>query len=61
MDAETALREANSRFGQRFQKLEALAVERGQPLEELDLMAMDSLWEEAKALLAQASDAEEVV
>jgi tetrapyrrole methylase family protein / MazG family protein len=59
VDAETALREANFRFGQRFRKLEALTAERGLSLEELDLVALDSLWEEAKRALAGAADNEE--
>jgi uncharacterized protein YabN with tetrapyrrole methylase and pyrophosphatase domain len=48
IDAESALREANSRFMRRFAALEQRAVETGVALEEMSLEQMDALWEEAK-------------
>lgn len=47
--AEQALRGANARFQRRFRHMEALARERRQDLAELDIAALDALWEEAKA------------
>lgn len=52
VDAESALREANLRFTQRFQQIEALAARRGLQLKELDFAALDVLWQEAKEILA---------
>ncbi|MCA9958366.1 MAG: nucleoside triphosphate pyrophosphohydrolase, partial [Anaerolineales bacterium] len=52
VDAETALREANIRFAQRFQQVEALAAARGLELAALDFAALDALWQEAKENLA---------
>ncbi len=49
LGAEQALRQANTRFQQRFGALEALARQRGLNLEDLDLDQMDALWEEVKA------------
>ncbi len=48
VDAETALREANLRFGRRFRQVERLVAERGLDWAELDLPALDVLWEEVK-------------
>jgi tetrapyrrole methylase family protein/MazG family protein len=48
VDAESALRASNQRFTQRFRTLERLAEERGQQLTDLDIGALDGLWEEAK-------------
>jgi uncharacterized protein YabN with tetrapyrrole methylase and pyrophosphatase domain len=53
VDAESALRATNERFIQRFRTLERLARERGQKLGELDINALDLLWEEAKQIQAQ--------
>ncbi len=50
IDAETALREANERFRQRFTRLEGFAREKGRTLEELTLEEMDLLWERSKSL-----------
>ncbi|MGH2538645.1 MAG: nucleoside triphosphate pyrophosphohydrolase, partial [Candidatus Promineifilaceae bacterium] len=52
VDAETALRGSNSRFEQRFRRVEQLAASRGQKLSELGLEALDALWEQSKAGLA---------
>jgi ATP diphosphatase len=51
IDAEIALREANLRFENRFRELENLAATRGQELSNLDIEALDSLWEEAKEVV----------
>jgi len=53
VDAESALRMTNQRFAQRFRTLERLALERGQALADLDINALDLLWEEAKRLKPQ--------
>jgi MazG family protein len=49
LDAETALRQASSRFQIRFGAMEELAAKRGRQLEDLDDAALDRLWEEVKA------------
>jgi len=46
IDAETALREANTRFERRFRHLEESA---GEALGQLDLDALEALWQRAKA------------
>lgn len=48
IDAETALREANQRFTRRWQRLEAIAAERGLVLGQLDVMALEELWQAVK-------------
>ncbi len=48
IDAETALREANARFRERFAHIEAQARAQGRPLDSLSLAEMDALWNEAK-------------
>jgi ATP diphosphatase len=55
IDAEAALRATNTKFERRFRRMEALARERGRELRELDLPALDVLWDEAKAEEAAAS------
>ena len=54
-DAETALREANERFGRRFRGVERLAAERGLELAALSFEELDALWNEAKAALARSA------
>ena len=49
IDAEQALRRANAKFRRRFGHIEARVAERGEDLRDLDLAAMDALWDEAKA------------
>jgi len=49
VDAESALREANSRFRARFAHIEKSARAQGRSLADLSLAEMDSLWEEAKS------------
>ena len=53
VDAETALREANLRFSQRFRKVEQLARERNLEISQMDLDSLDVLWQEAKRRLAK--------
>ena len=48
-DAEEALTASSDKFIARFQKLEALAAERGLNLEEMSLSEMDKLWDEVKS------------
>lgn len=50
VDAESALRTTNQRFTHRFRTLERLARERGQKVTDLDINALDLLWEEAKQI-----------
>lgn len=50
LDAETSLRESSSKFEQRFEHMEAMAMTSGTPLHELDDEALDELWERAKTL-----------
>ena len=47
-DAEGALTASSDKFIARFQKLEALAAERGLDLESMSLSEMDKLWDEIK-------------
>ena len=48
IDAEAALRQANSKFYRRFSNIEALCRARGKELQKLSLKEWDDLWEEAK-------------
>ena len=52
IDAESALREANSRFEGRFRSLEGLAAARGLNLAQMDFDAMDQLWQEVKRAIS---------
>jgi tetrapyrrole methylase family protein/MazG family protein len=49
VDPESALREANARFRRRFAHVEQEAQAAGRALEEMDLEALDRLWEAGKA------------
>ncbi|MDD2695075.1 MAG: MazG nucleotide pyrophosphohydrolase domain-containing protein [Anaerolineales bacterium] len=49
IDAESALRLANSRFRRRFTYIERAAREQGRALEALSLDEMEALWQAAKA------------
>ncbi|MCE5258137.1 MAG: nucleoside triphosphate pyrophosphohydrolase [Chloroflexi bacterium] len=53
LDAESALRETNKRFAQRFSYLEQHAAQMGKAVEELDAVEMDNLWEQAKSVEEQ--------
>ena len=55
IDAEEALRAANSKFERRFRDMESLARERGLSLETLSPQQWESLWQESKALERQKS------
>lgn len=48
VDAENALEVTNKKFIHRFSQMEALAGERGKPLNELTLSEMDAIWNEIK-------------
>ncbi len=48
VDPESALRESNARFRERFGRVEAAAARIGKPLKDMSLEEMDALWEEAK-------------
>jgi tetrapyrrole methylase family protein/MazG family protein len=50
IDAESALRETNTRFRKRFAHIEQSARLQGRPLRELSLDEMEGLWQEAKKL-----------
>jgi tetrapyrrole methylase family protein/MazG family protein len=50
VDAESALREANSRFRQRFIHIEEHARKQGKEISQLSLDEMEALWQEAKKL-----------
>ena len=52
LDAETALREANSRFSKRFNLVEQMVETRKLDWNDVDLPVIDLLWREAKELLA---------
>jgi len=49
IDLESALRETNERFYQRFAYMEKLCRQRGLDLAKLSLAEKDALWEEAKS------------
>lgn len=49
LDAETALRRANSKFERRFRAMEARCWAQGAIFEALDSAAMELLWQQAKA------------
>lgn len=49
VEAEQALRGANNKFRRRFGAVERLARERNLDLKDLDLPALDTLWDEAKS------------
>lgn len=57
IDAEQALHAANAKFDRRFRAMESTLRGRGHRLEELDLDAMDAVWEEIKA--GERADAED--
>jgi ATP diphosphatase len=48
VDPETALREASTRFEQRFRKVEEIA---DKPLKDMDIEALEALWQRAKKLV----------
>lgn len=50
IDPESALRECNARFRQRFGHIEAVARQQGRSIADLTLDEMEALWQEAKHL-----------
>jgi MazG family protein len=48
VDPEAALRAANAKFERRFRGMESLAAAAGQPIESLDLVAQERLWQAVK-------------
>ncbi|MEH6591559.1 MAG: nucleoside triphosphate pyrophosphohydrolase [Halioglobus sp.] len=48
VDSETSLRRSSNKFESRFRRVEALALEQHQSLDQLDDAALDVLWETAK-------------
>jgi len=50
IDAEQALRGANTKFRSRFGTVEKLARERNVEMTDMDLAGLDRLWDEAKRL-----------
>jgi ATP diphosphatase len=48
VDAEAALRSANTKFERRFRGMESLAAQRGAIFAELDLESQERLWQEVK-------------
>jgi len=48
VDAEAALRAANAKFERRFRGMEALAMQRGEVFETLNLEAQERLWQDVK-------------
>ena len=48
VDPEIALQRANRKFEGRFRKMEAMVETQGRKLSDLDLVAQDALWDEAK-------------
>jgi tetrapyrrole methylase family protein/MazG family protein len=48
LEAEVALREANVRFSGRFRHVEQLAAQRHLDLSQMDIEALEALWQEAK-------------
>jgi len=49
LDAESALRHANTRFESRFGHIEAILKDQGRTTEDADLSELDALWNQAKA------------
>jgi len=48
VDAEAALRAANSKFERRFRAMEALAIQQGVEFSRLNLVAQENLWQQVK-------------
>ena len=55
VDAEAALRKANSRFEGRFRLMEVAAVEEGSRLQEENLEQLERRWQTAKRQLSTSS------
>jgi ATP diphosphatase len=48
VDPETALRRTNAKFERRFRRIETLLADRGKSPDQVDLAALEALWEQAK-------------
>jgi tetrapyrrole methylase family protein/MazG family protein len=59
IDAESALREANLRFADRFRLVEGLAVEKGWDLSEVDLDTLEMMWQQAKQRVRESAPGED--
>ena len=51
MDAESALRGASLKFGRRLRGVEELVAERNLDWAQLDLAALEAIWEEGKSMV----------
>jgi tetrapyrrole methylase family protein/MazG family protein len=51
VDPESALRRANTRFAERFARMEAITRTQGKDMRTMTLQALDQLWEQAKKSL----------
>ncbi|NLR81339.1 nucleoside triphosphate pyrophosphohydrolase [Chitinophaga eiseniae] len=49
IDAENALERTNKKFQRRFQAMEAMALQQGRTLNDMNLPEMDTLWNQVKA------------
>jgi tetrapyrrole methylase family protein / MazG family protein len=49
IESEAALRAANTKFRERFRRVERMVVERGVAMRDLDFATLDELWDAAKA------------
>lgn len=49
IESEAALRAANTKFRERFRRVERMVAERGVAMRELDFATLDELWDAAKA------------
>jgi XTP/dITP diphosphohydrolase len=48
IDPDNALTKTNKKFKKRFQSMETIITERGQKLTDLDLKALDEVWNQVK-------------
>lgn len=53
IDPELALERTNLKFKDRFMHMEAIALKRNKPLQELSLTEMDAIWNEVKLMMQQ--------
>jgi tetrapyrrole methylase family protein / MazG family protein len=59
IESEAALRAANTKFRERFRRVERLVTERGVAMRDLDFETLDALWDAAKAEERLAAAGEE--
>ena len=60
VDSEEALTAATDKFLSRYVLVEQLAAERGMEMKSSSLQALDALWDEAKQILSDQSEMEEM-